>query len=323
MTAEPVRDSPAAPPPVAVTVAGAAVRRVLATSRCGTVLAVFRRALYVADNRGGLLCIGPRSLGAGPLNVLCADAEYVDWQALGPAPGTPVDFDRHAIQICGGPAFSLNQARDWHPPGPIVTPPTVNIVAGLGELAAKVRERAPTAGVAPLLAAIATRGFRPPAPAGSSAFLRAAVLSIAALNDWLVRCVGHRESAVPTPPPEAAVLVGLGPGLTPSGDDFIGGALIALRYLSRDVVAGRLAGWALPLAVTRTGAISRAHLACAAEGAGAGALHELLAAVCAADVVGIAKHLAAIDAIGHCSGWDALAGVAAACASVVESGDDP
>jgi hypothetical protein len=135
--------------------------------------------------------------------------------------------------------------------------------------------------------------------------------------------LGRRDGFIPAPPSEAAVLVGLGPGLTPSGDDFVGGALIALRYLSRNAVADRLADWALALAMTRTGSISRAHLTCAAEGAGAGALHALLAVVCAADGDRIARHLPAIDAVGHCSGWDALAGAAAACASVVESGEDP
>ena len=117
------------------------------------------------------------------------------------------------------------------------------------------------------------------------------------------------------PPEKAEVLIGLGPGLTPSGDDFIGGAMVALRALGWGALADRLAEWALPLAEKRTGRISRAHLACAAEGEGAEALHEAIRAMGSSEEFSDGKLsgcVDALDAIGHTSGWDALAGAAAA-----------
>ena len=96
-------------------------------------------------------------------------------------------------------------------------------------------------------------------------------------------------------------LIGLGPGLTPSGDDFVGGAMIALRAFGRHALADRIAGWALPLARERTSRISRAHLECAAQGEGHEALHDLL---CSFDK----KHLERLARIGHSSGTDAAAG---------------
>jgi len=96
-------------------------------------------------------------------------------------------------------------------------------------------------------------------------------------------------------------LIGLGPGLTPAGDDFVGGAMIALRAFGSTALADRIAAWALPLAQERTNRISRAHLQCAATGEGHEALHDLL---CSFEE----KHLERLARVGHTSGLDAAAG---------------
>jgi len=125
----------------------------------------------------------------------------------------------------------------------------------------------------------------------------------AALQGWLA--AGAHGAA----PRAASALIGLGPGLTPAGDDLVGGALIALHAMRRRALAARLGAWALRLARSRTSRISRAHLACAARGEGGVALHALLNAWLAGRRVPT-RELAAVDAIGHTSGWDAAAGVA-------------
>lgn len=102
-------------------------------------------------------------------------------------------------------------------------------------------------------------------------------------------------------------LIGLGPGLTPAGDDFTGGAMIALRAFGEAALADRIAGWALPLAATYTGKISRAHLRCAAAGEGHEALHELLRVLNRGQRA-VDRALAALSRIGHSSGRDAAAG---------------
>jgi hypothetical protein len=133
---------------------------------------------------------------------------------------------------------------------------------------------------------------------------------VSALAEWLLRDLGL------APPARASVLIGLGPGLTPSGDDLIAGVLIALRALARADTAEQLGAWALSLAATRTGTISSAHLAAAAAGEGPEPLHRALAAICAGDEAGLERAVDAVARIGHCSGWDALAGVALAGAAV-------
>jgi len=108
-------------------------------------------------------------------------------------------------------------------------------------------------------------------------------------------------------------LIGLGPGLTPAGDDFVGGAMIALRAGGEAELADQVAAWALPLAETRTGRISRAHLACAARGEGHEALHALLAAP--EGSTRFEESLARLARIGHTSGLDAAAGALLALAA--------
>jgi hypothetical protein len=101
---------------------------------------------------------------------------------------------------------------------------------------------------------------------------------------------------------EAEQLIGLGPGLTPSGDDYLGGMLVALRLSGRGGQADALWRWLEPRLATRTSAISAAHLAAAAAGEAHEALHVALAGT---------WNLDALSAVGHCSGWDALAGAVA------------
>ena len=110
------------------------------------------------------------------------------------------------------------------------------------------------------------------------------------------------------PAPRAAnALIGLGPGLTPAGDDFVGGALIALRAAGQAALTDRISAWALALAEKGTGKISRAHLRCAAGGEGHEALHEFLRVLHKGQQA-IERALAALSRVGHSSGRDAAAG---------------
>ena len=126
--------------------------------------------------------------------------------------------------------------------------------------------------------------------------------ALEALDRWLA---GHALAN------EAAQLIGLGPGLTPSGDDYLGGVLLGLRWLGRATQADSLWRWLEPRLEPRTSAISAAHLAAAATGQVHEALHEVLDNLSAWQAPDLHPSLARLDAVGHTSGWDALAGVVA------------
>ena len=125
--------------------------------------------------------------------------------------------------------------------------------------------------------------------------------ALEALDAWLV---GNALGA------ETEILLGLGPGLTPSGDDYLGGMLVALRACGRGSQAESLWRWLRPRLPGRTNAISAAHLAAAAQGAAHEALHRALGCLLGGDPDWDGA-LSAIGHVGHCSGWDGLAGAAA------------
>ncbi len=259
-------------------------------TRVGTVFAVFERSFYLCDEAtGALACVGPTPIGAGPLNAL-AD----DWPAPRLRAGDRVTPTATGCRPAGGPVIEAGMAEIYAPPAA----PILVRSHALDRLADKAARFARADGFAPLVARIADR---------SSPLLARAAPGIDALVAWL-------DGAAHGAPPESAIdgLLGLGPGLTPSGDDFLGGMMIALRATGRRAAADRLAEAAMARADRATGRISRAHLAAAAEGEGAAALHEALAALGRADEATLDTALAALDRIGHISGWDALAGAVAA-----------
>ena len=312
--------SPAAPFTFPVTLLGDGAARALAPGLDGRVMAVFRRSFYVENETGGLACLGPPSLGAGPLNAISALPGGVEWEASGLVPGARARRDGDALVVGGRFAFTFAGALAWRPVPPSASWTAKDLERGLDALAARARRVAPADSLGSLIPGLAGRqGAAGEGEFTGSPFLRAASTATGALRAWLEWALGAdglEEGEDARRLRGTAGLIGLGPGLTPSGDDFVGGAMIALRAFDQDGAADRLAAWALPLARTRTGAISYAHLACAAEGEGAAALHETLAALGTPGAPGLAGHLGAIDAIGHTSGWDALAGAVAAAAVV-------
>jgi len=115
----------------------------------------------------------------------------------------------------------------------------------------------------------------------------------------------------------AEQLIGLGPGLTPSGDDFTGGLifmslqLIAAYPEERLWEGGNIPGLLARSALT-TSKLSHALLTDLAEGQSHASLHDLADAL-VSDVEGFdaANHVRQITRIGHTSGWDMLTGVLA------------
>ena len=102
-------------------------------------------------------------------------------------------------------------------------------------------------------------------------------------------------------------LIGLGYGLTPSGDDFLVGALAMLDALEQTNMHAALGG-AVVAAAGRTSPLSASFLRAAAAGYVGENLHTMIAAILTGDADAA---LAAATRIGHTSGWDALAGAVA------------
>ena len=105
-------------------------------------------------------------------------------------------------------------------------------------------------------------------------------------------------------PAVVAALAGRGSGLTPAGDDVLGGLLVVLRTAGHDerALLDAVSG-------ARTHAISRAFLAWAARGQAVEPVHLLLAALARGDRAAARRHQEAVLALGHTSGADLLLGL--------------
>ena len=126
-------------------------------------------------------------------------------------------------------------------------------------------------------------------------------------SDWLAAGIRRVVSTVPAGGVEEAVaeLVGRGPGLTPSGDDALAGALLVAHALG---AAAPLAA-AVRARLDATTAVSAALLDAAADGCAARPVVALVDAAVAGDVDAVRRALPAVLAIGHTSGADTVTGI--------------
>jgi hypothetical protein len=110
----------------------------------------------------------------------------------------------------------------------------------------------------------------------------------------------------------ASALIGLGAGLTPSGDDFVGGLLFAMKTLQD---AYRLQGplvdsFDLAPFEAQTHPISFTLLQDLARGHAVSPLHQLLTGILRAEPFDfVQRSFARLTRLGHSTGWDLLAGM--------------
>ncbi len=260
--------------------------RALRDRAAGQVVAVFERSFYAVID-GIWICVGRAGIGSGPLHVL-GDFR---WPRL--AAGDPVRVADSMLLVAETPLANLAARSVWAPPA---APhwSTSSLRRGLEAVDAVWGGDLNEDGLA-----VAGSG---PVPSDASPLVRAAMPGLAALAQVVAGSDGDANQSL-----SLGSLIGLGPGLTPSGDDLIGGALIALAALRR--IERRDALWEHCRALLDgTNDISRIHLRAAALGYGAAALHEAIHATMSGEGAGFRRALTALSAIGHTSGLDAFAG---------------
>ena len=231
------------------------------------------------ENQGG------RLVCLGELSVGCGPLNALVAQFKSPAVGTILSLD-----IAG--------TIPWQPTHPV----------GSWTLQCHKRIHAAVRGLAPI------DGLGGLLQGSHSPLIAHAKPALKALQHWLQ--IPHRTDFELSP---VKKLLGLGPGLTPSGDDYLCGALIAMHSFGFGKLATQLWEYLLPDLSSLTNRISAAHLAAAAEGEGHEALHACLNAVVQDNTHpdterqgDLATALTQLAQVGHSSGFDALAGAVAA-----------
>jgi hypothetical protein len=269
----------------------------------GRVHSCYARILNVRTPGGRLLTFQGEGLLQAPLGLALA----TDVAAL----GTRLPIGALVVQDiptarCYPAALRLRciDALVWDGQVPAQPGLTPSALAGMAYgLADWLCLHTPGRGLTPLLLALEH------GPMGLSATNAVAYTALAPL--W----AGRQESVVTTLLTLVKALVGLGEGLTPSGDDFLVG-LLAVLHLTGSLPCG--AGSPVHMQFCQcvrlgTSQLSGEFLRCAFEGHFAEPLVRLVQSLCAPVMDAWSAHAATLAAVGHSSGVDAMVGIALGC----------
>jgi hypothetical protein len=283
-------------PTVAITGIGHRAATTLRTATLLQVSATFDRSFYLRTG-GDFVCIGGPAIGNGPLNALVNRSACI----ANRCPGDIVRSNGQHLTFPDGLMLEWTDAPTWTmPPWPsAATGQADNRRALTPPLLASMLARSPKDG----LFQLAVDRLFDRQMAVTSPLLRRAAAAIDALIIGLAAgAAGPNEDLRSA----AAGLIGLGPGLTPSGDDVLAGALLGLQASNQQALAARLGPLVAAASVDGTSPLSAAFLGCAIDGQTSAVLRHALAAVLTA--TDLPSALDSLDSIGHTSGWDHLAG---------------
>jgi len=272
-------------------------RRWLEAATGARVLHVFERVCNLVDERGEVVSLVSPPLGPDPLAIRLGDA--VDFTGLVDA-DSDVTISPAQIAV-GSLQIDLANAQDWNPwPAWGTAHAHLDRVrAGLPRVVRVMRQHAPSDSFAALVVGSAAR---------PGAYTAGQMRAIAAAQEPVrLLAEGVRAGNESVCLDAAEKLAGLGSGLTPSGDDFLVGALHAL-YVLRPATASALAQSVAERAAPHTTRLSAAWLRAAARGEAGSLWHAMIDALAVGDVPGIEAAAAEILQVGHTSGADALAG---------------
>lgn len=281
---------------------GSEALRLLNVNMQWQVLTCFNRSLYLETLTGQVVCLTHSTLGPGPLNVLIdIDLPQGGFANLVTAPACEIIVDGLNgldLKISGLGTIKLSNTTMWKP-DPFPSFEGSQLLRGTEIALAELQLSAPNNA----LSAIFLEESKLQGTAIDKALLNKVRAAQHHLSTWLQSALLIPDKD--EPPQELKALIGLGIGLTPSGDDFLCGALIALHALGYSDLAKTLAKDLLSGAELRTNTVSLAHLRCAAMGLGGTTIHKVVNGLLQG---GRGLSLSALNNIGHTSGWDAFAG---------------
>lgn len=260
----------------------------------GQVWASFRQACDVVTLQGDVIVLVAPQVGNGPLNVVLS-REPAGW----PAAGTPVYVAGTHLQA-GPLEIALAGATTWEPcPNwERLRAQWPAIAAQLVRVGNSARQLAPEKS---LLKLIPTQALEAACTQNALEFALISQLqeARAMLGAAWTGDLGIAQAG-------AALLAGLGGGLTPAGDDWLCGLMLRawLAHPSPQAFCLSLAEVAAP----RTTVLSAAFLRAAAAGQCSAPWHSMLAALSAGDEQAWQSALCSILAHGATSGADTLAG---------------
>jgi hypothetical protein len=275
----------------------------LATSHDPQILHIFDRACNLLNERREVLSMVTPEIGNGPFNVVVKDDVYFSEHLH---LESPISVTADELRL-GHLTINTTQARVWNPrpAWEMLHAQKSKILHQLGSLQTQVlfarRNVARNEETHALArgAGVAMGGKSPPLATTS------AQLPITNCQSLLSSL---RNSDLPAAVIAAQKLAGLGIGLTPSGDDFLMGAIYAAWMIHPPEVTSVLAKAIADIAAPLTTSLSASWLRAAGKGEAGILWHEFFKALTSGHAHAIQLQMTQLLSIGHTSGADALAG---------------
>jgi hypothetical protein len=287
---------------------GEAARELLMPGSRGEILAAFSKAVYLKGSQGELVWLATEDVPMHRRSV----------QIRGPLPKLDLHSNyivrEHTLRFDCGTEIDLEGVNIWTPELPRVDslPHLRELHDFLTDMTLSLGDLPSPKGFGYLLPEISKIARGQPLPSailsGSPAlnFAWPEIREIFSIDS----SIDHAQLLI-----SAERLIGLGSGLTPSGDDFIGGMLFIgeiLHKLYQHHQGFRHQDLQLFLAYARehTNLISYTVLKDHARGHGSEVLHQFVNAVLDGEPQERIHHFALkLTEVGHSTGWDILAGV--------------
>ncbi len=293
---------------------GVAVMPIVNVSQVGVVTARFQHSAYLEFNNEWL-CLALFDLGAGPTVLQLSATETRLHDAI--QVGASVNFDGVRYIKIDDYCVDTDGANPY---SGLVTATQSNYRQQIQRWTPFFQHAPMSIGFAPLLYQLSLCQLRFDEHATNTSvairlldqvdgneLLAYAAPKINALLDWVHRCA--LLSCDTNPPGHIVRLLGAGPGLTPSGDDFLAGVLCALQLTGAGSVSRKLSLLLLANLEQYTTPVSASLLKQAAQGRVNEHAHKLIQQLLFRSEVDHRVVLQCIQRMGASSGWDFLAGL--------------
>lgn len=285
--------------------AGAQVPVLLTQPATWKVVQVYRHCAYCVDHRNNLLCLGDERIDKGPYTINCTGISPLLGKELHGSCRSTADR-----LVWPGLAINIGLAEKWTATFATAPQATPFFSRNLRALAEEAAKQAPGEGYGTMIPEILGLALWPQPSTAGSTFLHAHLRKVLAL---MAKEVGGEED----PEVLAASLtpvIGVGHGLTPSGDDFCAGVVIGLAAMGRIDSAVRLAQVLYRIARDKTNVVSLAGYRALADTLLSESQACLLAYFGGSDHDRSIAAVRRVAQIGGTSGWDTLAGFACGAA---------
>jgi len=289
-----------------ITQLGAIARSCLAPGQRGRVLAVFSKAIYLVADTTEMFWIAAEDV---PMHRRCA---IISESLPMLSEGTAFHVDANRLMVDSDCVLEIDPSFIWHAP-------TIHLkhVVTITELCARVQsfyedlDSSQAKGFGsfiPHILSLSKPSSDQPVPEHTDAVL---LFAQPFILDSASACLDHQPARISQ---NANALIGLGRGFTPSGDDFLGGMLFAIKAIQTAYPGSDFSNYVIPVDSfsTKTNLVSFTLLNDLSNGHAIAPLHQIVNALLSREPLEhIYPFVSQLVQTGHSTGWDLLTGLLA------------